>query len=353
MGKSSRRPRHFGLKLSLALLAAACLALPASASATTLLYADGHNLDPARLATFGGNSAVDPGNGALPEEGFDGCSNEEWATALARTDFDVLMVGENAPGCLGADPGDLSSATLQAIANYVRNGKPIIITGAHEDEDDFLNFVFGFNTANVSNTSSETLTGTLQPSAAGTSFAGGPATLTDPSATELLSGTPGITVYSGPEGTWVFTVPFGAGSVTFLGWDFCNAGDCGNTPSVEDDWYRVLDRALKVRNAFTIDAIQRNKKKGTATITGNVSFPGDLIGSGKGVKASSAGGAVISKSVGAGQARLVIKAKGKKRKKLNRKGKAKVKVTVTYTATGGSATTQSVKVKLKKKLKRK
>ena len=115
----------------------------------------------------------------------------------------------------------------------------------------------------------------------------------------------------------------------------------------------MLDRGLKIRNAFTIDAITRNKKKGTATIRGTVPFPGELAGSGKGVKASSAGGAVISKSVGAGQSQLLIKAKGKKRKKLNRKGKAKVKVAITYTASGGSPTTQSVKVKLKKKLKKK
>jgi hypothetical protein len=339
-----RRSRAVRLALSLALLGVFALALPAFASAERILYADGHNLDATRLATFGGHTAVDP-PGVV---GFDGCSDEEWAAALARTDFDVLMVGENGPdNCLGPDPTDLSPETLQAIANYVRNGKPIIITGAHEGEAPFLNAVFGFNTTNVSDTSSETLVGSLQPGAAGTPFAGGPATLTDPSATELLSGTPGLTIYSGPEDVYVFTTAFGAGSVTYLGWDFC----CGDDP-VQDDWYRVLDRALKVRNAFTVDAIQRNKKKGIATITVGVPFPGELAGSGKGVKASSAAGAAISKSVGAGKAQLRIKAKGKKKRKLNQKGKVKVHVTVTYTATGGSPKTQSVKVKLKKKLKK-
>ena len=340
-----RRPRLVGLTLALAALAV-WFALPASASAARVLYADGHGIDAARLATFGGHTVVDPPG----FEGFDGCSDADWATALARTDFDLLVVGESAPGCI-AGPTDLSPSTLAAIANYVRNGKPIIITGAHGDEAGFLNAVFGFSTTNVSDSSGETLTGTLQPSAAGTPFAGGPATLTDPSATELLSGTPGIPIYTGPEGTWVFTVPFGAGVVTYLGWDLCGEaeGGCGNTSSVEDDWYRVLDRATKVNNAFTIVAITRNKKKGTATITGNVQFPGELIASGKGVKTSSANRAVISKSVGAGQAQLLIKAKGKKKRKLNQKGKAKVKLAITYTATGGSPRTQSVKVKLKKK----
>jgi hypothetical protein len=341
-----RRPRLVGLTFALGLLAVLAFALPASASAARILYADGHDIDASRLATFGGHTVVAPG-----ADGFDGCSDAEWATALARTDFDVLVVGENAPRC--GTP--LSPGTRTAIANYVRNGKPIIVVGAHTDEAGFLNAVFGFSTTNVSDTENAGLTGTLQPSAAGTPFAGGPATLTDPSGTDLLSGTPGTTIYSGADGTWVFMVPFGAGVVTYLGWDLCGEADggCGNPPSDEDDWYRVLDRATKVNNAFTIAGIKRNKKKGTATITGNVQFPGELIASGKGAKTST-GGAVISKSVGAGQAKLVVKAKGKKRKKLNRKGKVKLNLRVTYTATGGgSPKTQSVKVKLKKRLKKK
>jgi hypothetical protein len=334
-----RRPRLAGLTLSLALLAVLAFVLPASASAARILYASGHALDPTRLSTFGGNTVVAPG-----EAGFDGCSDSEWATALARTDFDNLVVGESAAGC--STP--LSADTLTNIRNYVSGGKPIIFTGAHADEADFLNAIFGFSTTNVSNTSSETLVGTLQPSAAGTPFAGGPPTLTDLSATELLSGTPGTTIYSGPEGTWAFTVPFGSGVVTYLAWDFC----CG-TDAFRDDWYRVLDRATHVSSAFTIDAITRNKRKGTATITVSVQFPGELIASGKGVKASSAGRAVISKSVGAGQAKLLIKAKKKKKRKLNQKGKAKLKVSITYTPSGASPKSQSVKVKLKKKLKKK
>jgi hypothetical protein len=332
-----RRPRRIGLTLALAVLAV-CFALPASASAARVLYADGHPIDVNRLATFGGHTLT---------ASFDGGSDSEWAAALARTDFDILIVGENAPGA------SLSPDTLTAIANYVRNGKPIIISGAHGDQDDFLNAVFGFSTTETDSSSGEDLFGSIQPGATGTPFQGGPPTLTTPSATNLLGGTPGTTIYSGPEGVYVFTVPFGAGAVSYLGWDLCGEpDDCGNTPSVEDDWYRVLDGAIKVNNAFTIVAITRNKKKGTATITGNVPFPGELIASGKGAK-TSAGGAVISKSIGAGQAKLVVKAKGKKRKKLNRKGKAKLNLAITYTATGGSPKTQSVKVKLKKKLKKK
>ena len=222
------------LTLSFALLASFALALPAFASAARVLYAGpGHPIDSNRLATFGGNTLTAT---------FDGTSDSEWPTALARTDFDVLIVGEDAEGAT------LSQATLDSIASYVSSGKPIIVTG--ENGSGFLNAVFGFSTTTLSSGSSEDLFATLQPGAAGTPFAGGPGTLTDPSATDFLGGTPGATIYSGPEGTWVFTVPFGAGKVTFVGWDLCGEpDDCGNTPSVEDDWYRVLDLAMQVQPA--------------------------------------------------------------------------------------------------------
>src|SRR4051794_16130978 len=331
-----RLSRRAALILSLTAIAVLAVVLPAGASASRVLYASGHPIDTARLSKFGGHTLTGT---------FDGKSDSEWAAALARTDFDVLIVGEDAPR------NSLSPDTLTAIRNFVSAGHAYIETGAHGDEDNFMNDVFGFSTTETSDTENGGLTGTLLPSANGTQFAGSPATLTDPSATNLLSGTPGTPIYSGPEGTWVFTTPFGAGNVTYLAWDLCGEPDqCGNTPSSEDDWYRVLDHAI-VSNAFTVANISRNKKKGNATITLNLPDAGELVGSGKGVKASSAG-AVTSKAVAAGQAKLVIKAKGKKRKKLNQKGKVKLNVAITFTPTGGKPNTQSLKVKLKKKHKK-
>jgi hypothetical protein len=76
--------------------------------------------------------------------------------------------------------------------------------------------------------------------------------------------------------------------------------------------------------------------------------PGELTGSGKGVKV--AGAAVISKTVTApGEVKLTIRAKGKQKRKLNETGNVKVKPKITYAPTGGDPSTQSVKVKLKKK----
>jgi hypothetical protein len=337
--------RRLGLALSLALVSVVALALPAGASAAKVLYASGHVIDASRLSTFGGHTVVPPG-----PIGFNGCEDSEWASALARTDYDVLVIGEAAPGCLGS----LSPGTLTAIGNYIRSGRPIIESGAHDDEDEWMNQVFGFSTVHNTSDSSEALAGALQPGATGTPFASGPPTILSADDTDILGSTPGTTIYAGPEGTWVFLAKVGLGKLVYLAWDLCGEADggCGNLSSTEDDWYRVIDRAIQVTTAFSIDGITRNKKKGTATVTVTVPNPGDLAGSGKGVKAASAAGAVISKSVGAGQARLLIKAKGKKKKKLNRKGKVKVNVAITFTSAAGTANTQSVKVKLKKKLKK-
>ena len=340
-----KRSRLRKLTISLGLLATLALALPALASAARVLYASGHSIDASRLATFGGHTVVAPG-----PEGFDGCSDSEWASALARTDYDVLIVGEDAPDCLNT----LSPDTLTAIRNFVNAGHAYIQTGAHGDQTGFMNAVFGFGTTETSDTENGGLTGTLLPSANGTQFAGGPTTLTDPSETNLLSGTPGTPIYSGPEGTWVFLTKVGLGKLVYAAWDLCGDADggCGNPPADEEDWYRVLDRAIQYATTFTVDGVTRNKKKGTATITVTLPNSGELVGSGKGVKASSAGQAVISKAVGVGTAQLVVKAKGKKRRKLNEKGKVKLNVALSYTPTGGSPQSQSLKVKLKKKHKK-
>ena len=101
-------------------------------------------------------------------------------------------------------------------------------------------------------------------------------------------------------------------------------------------------------NSFSLGKAKSNEKKGTATLNFNLPNPGELTGSGNGVRAASAG-AVISKSVAAGPAQLLIKAKGKKKKTLNETGKVKLNVAVTYTPTNGDPSTQSVRLKLIKR----
>jgi hypothetical protein len=101
-------------------------------------------------------------------------------------------------------------------------------------------------------------------------------------------------------------------------------------------------------NAFSFGKLKRNKQKGTATLGVNVSGPGTLSLTGKGVKTQRAGGeAAASKTVSAsGMVKLLIKPQGKTRRMLNETGKAKVKVKVTYTPTGGDPNTQPKRIKL-------
>jgi hypothetical protein len=104
-----------------------------------------------------------------------------------------------------------------------------------------------------------------------------------------------------------------------------------------------------ITSTFTVDAIRRNKKNGTATLTVTVAHAGELTGAGKGVKVANA--AISSKTVTApGRVQLLIKANGKRtKKKLNSTGKVKVKPKITYTPTGGETVTKPVNVKLIKR----
>jgi hypothetical protein len=110
-----------------------------------------------------------------------------------------------------------------------------------------------------------------------------------------------------------------------------------------------LTAVVEPNNSFTLGKVKRNLNKGTATLTANVPNVGQLGGSGKGVKVASAG-AVISKAVTPGSAKLVIRAKGKRKAKLNDTGKVKLKAKIRYTPTGGSTRTLTRKLKLKKNL---
>lgn len=117
---------------------------------------------------------------------------------------------------------------------------------------------------------------------------------------------------------------------------------------VDDPDYRVdISAVINPTNSFTPGAVTRNQKKGTATLAFNLPNPGNFSGSGQGAQVTSTG-AVVSKTVPAGTATLLVKAKGKKKRKLNENGKVKLKLAVTYTPIGGEPSTQSVKVKLKK-----
>jgi hypothetical protein len=108
--------------------------------------------------------------------------------------------------------------------------------------------------------------------------------------------------------------------------------------------------AGKPSNAFSFGRLQRNKKKGTATLELTVAGPGTLTASGKNASAKQLGTISSRAGTAASTVKLLIKAKGKAKKKLNASGKAKLSLLVTFTPTGGDASSQSHKVKLLKRV---
>lgn len=113
-----------------------------------------------------------------------------------------------------------------------------------------------------------------------------------------------------------------------------------------------VSAVLEPSNSFTLGDLDRNRKKGTATLDVIVPNPGQLDLSGKGVKRAADGGTRVTTAATvptAGTVELLIKAKGRKKRKLREKGKVKMQVNVAYTPTGGAAATQSRKLKLRKK----
>ena len=149
-------------------------------------------------------------------------------------------------------------------------------------------------------------------------------------------------------GVCLFASPGSGDSIRFRVGNLADS-QSGTFPSTFSNTHVNASAVLNPSNSFTLGATQRNKKKGTATLTVDVPNPGELTVSGKGVKAAGVG-AVVSKTVtAAGAVKLLIKAKGQKRETLNETGKVNLKPKITYVPTGGDPSTQSTKLKLKKR----
>jgi hypothetical protein len=106
-------------------------------------------------------------------------------------------------------------------------------------------------------------------------------------------------------------------------------------------------------NGFSIGAVQRSRKSGTATLTVSVPGPGELVTSGAGLTTAAPGAVPSTAVAGPGDVQILIRATGAKGKKLKKKGKVSVTPSVTYTPSGGDAATQATAVTLKLKHKKK
>ncbi|HSD23173.1 MAG TPA: hypothetical protein VLB79_02475 [Solirubrobacterales bacterium] len=105
-----------------------------------------------------------------------------------------------------------------------------------------------------------------------------------------------------------------------------------------------LSAVLVPSNAFTISSITRNRKQGTATVLVNVSNPGMLTISGRGLKKRPSKNIAV-----AGTAQFQIASVGKRKRKLEKTGKLTLTPTLTFSPAGGDPASQTFAVKLRKR----
>ena len=106
-----------------------------------------------------------------------------------------------------------------------------------------------------------------------------------------------------------------------------------------------LSASLVPSNDFAIAAITPDRKRGSATVIVNVSNPGAVTMSGKGLKKGH-----ISKNVAvAGTVQFQIASTGAKKRKLDKTGSVGLSPTLTFFPSGGDAASELFTVKLKKR----
>jgi hypothetical protein len=103
-----------------------------------------------------------------------------------------------------------------------------------------------------------------------------------------------------------------------------------------------LSAVLVPSNDFSIAAITRDRNRGSATVIVNVSNPGVLTISGKGLKKGR-----VSKDVAvAGTVQFQIASTGAKKRRLERTGKVALTPTMTFAPTGGEPASQPFTLRL-------
>lgn len=162
---------------------------------------------------------------------FIGVTAVEWTAALAGQD--VLVIPEQENGDLAPA---LPPATITVIQNFVNGGGRLIVAEDYAATL-FLNAVFGYTLVNSSGGTSTY----DSVAAAGTPFTAGPASLPDNDAVN------GMSIASLPAGAkcvyvsapdcMMFTVTYGSGRISYLGWDWFDAQPVG---SQDGGWNTLL-----------------------------------------------------------------------------------------------------------------
>ena len=120
-------------------------------------------------------------------------------------------------------------------------------------------------------------------------------------------------------------------------------GSSGSFTS-QNDVRLNLSALLVPSNDFTIAAITRDRKRGSATVLVNVSNPGVIVMTGKGLKKRPSKNVAV-----AGTVQFQIASSGSRKRKLEKTGKLTLIPTLTFTPTAGDPASKPFTVKLKKR----
>ncbi len=141
----------------------------------------------------------------------------------------------------------LDAASVAAYQSFMNAGGRVILLGSYfTTGETFFNNVFGtsIDFADAGGGCCGGAPFNQTAAVAGTTFAGGPASLETPSSTHrVLSGLPGgaeVFYENGVGEAVVFRMTLGAGDLFYMGWDYC----CGNSTQ-EAAYYDVLDSAIR------------------------------------------------------------------------------------------------------------
>jgi hypothetical protein len=220
----------------------AVLGLRAVPSRAVAFFADGDFVDDApgeEMETLQ-SSLLSVGHEVLP---FAGTSEMRLREALAGVSALVVPELEN-----GSPIGVMTPGARQVLADFVAGGGVLIKAGGNDAADlEFLNALFGFTLAlGTSYNGTEGASAILQSTAKGTTFANGPVPFLTYSRTTALADLPpgARSLYRASDGmgeNLVAELPFGAGKVIWLGWDWNGAAPRGGIDSL---WSEVLHRAV-------------------------------------------------------------------------------------------------------------
>ena len=216
--------------------------------------------DPAFVDTAGGSIAEsDNVQASLRRLGFTATTFTD--IAAATTTNKVLLFPDQEIAALGPL---LSAGNQAALSNFVARGGLMILHGSQfKRGSNLLQRVFGFSVVETEQTSVGP-TNLLNAAATGTAFADDPATLpfVNGSSTLLASSLPAgsKSIYQIAGSNLVSIIPFGAGKIIYLGFDWYDAAPVGTQ---DGGWLQVLASAVMEADALrptvltTINATNR------------------------------------------------------------------------------------------------